>query len=121
MQGALTASPMQGPTGADGPRGAPALRVPLEPPGPDGAAGLAGITGAAGAAGATGATGPTGPTGPSRPNPTAISAFAANTQGRSIPESPNGTLVVLPNAQALSPGFTANSWDTVFTVPESGV
>ncbi len=52
MQGALTASPMQGPTGPTGPTGAT---------GPAG--GPTGPTGAAGATGATGATGPTGPTG----------------------------------------------------------
>ena len=63
--------------------------------------------------------GPAGPAGAAGPGLT--SAFAANTQGSSIPVSPNGTLVALPNAQALSPGFTANSWNSVFTVPESGV
>ena len=47
MQGALTASPMQGPTGPTGPTGAT---------GPAG--GPAGATGATGPAGATGATGP---------------------------------------------------------------
>ena len=47
MQGALTASPMQGPTGPTGPTGAT---------GPAG--GPVGATGATGAAGATGATGP---------------------------------------------------------------
>ncbi len=96
-----------------------ALNAPVLP-GPAGPAGPAGATGPAG--GATGPDGPTGPAGPTGASgPRLLSAFAANTQGSSIPVSPNGTLVTLPNAQALSPGFTPNSWNTVFTVPESGV
>ena len=64
MQGALDASPMQGPTGPTGPTG------PQGPAGPAG--GPAGPAGAPGAAGATGATGPAGPTGPTGPNDTQI-------------------------------------------------
>ena len=123
-----------GPAGAAGPAGSAGATGPTGPTGPDGVAGPAGATGptgpdgTAGAAGITGAAGPLGPAGPTGPagpagasGPSLLSAFAANTQGSSIPVSPNGTLVALPNAQALSPGFTANSWNTVFTVPESGV
>ncbi|MEY8387422.1 hypothetical protein AALC17_09030 [Oscillospiraceae bacterium 38-13] len=55
MQGALEASPMQGPTGPTGPAG---------PAGSAGSAGVTGATGAAGPAGAAGAAGATGATGP---------------------------------------------------------
>ena len=90
MQGALSASPMQGATGP---------------------------TGAAGVAGATGATGATGPTGP---NVTATSAFAANTSGTVITVILAGTLVPLPNSQLLSPDITVNGANTVFTVNTAG-
>ncbi len=103
MQGALTASPMQGPTGPTGPTG---------PAGPAG-----GPTGPTGATGATGATGPAGAAGP---NPTATSAFAANTQGSSILVALGGSPVPLPNEQLLSPGITANAGSTVFTVAQAG-
>ena len=56
MQGALAASPMQGPTGPTGPTGAAGPAG-----GPMGATGPAGPTGPTGATGATGATGPEGP------------------------------------------------------------
>ena len=118
-QGPAGAAGATGATGPTGPDGAAGPAGATGPTGPDGAAGAAGIAGAAGPVGPAGATGPTGPAG--APGPGLTSAFAANTQGSSIPVSPNGTLVALPNAQALSPGFTANSWNTVFTVPESGV
>ena len=58
MQGALEASPMQGPTGPAGPAG------PAGAAGATGATGAAGPTGAAGATGAPGPAGPAGPTGP---------------------------------------------------------
>ena len=106
-----------GPTGADGAAGAAGATGPT---GPDGITGADGIAGAAGAAGATGATGITGPTGASGPNPTAVSAFAAETQGSGVQVTSTGTLVSLPDAQVFSPGVTTNSWNTVFTVPESG-
>ena len=136
MQGALTASPMQGPagptgpTGPTGPAGAPTGPTgPAGPTGPTGAAGATGPigpagpigptgpTGADGLAGATGATGPTGPTGP---NVTATSAFAANTSGAVIPVILGGTLVPLPNSQLLSPDITVNAGNTVFTVNTAG-
>ena len=61
MQGALEASPLQGPAGPNGPAG------PAGAAGATGAAGAAGPTGATGAVGPTGATGPAGPTGPTGP------------------------------------------------------
>ena len=105
MQGALEASPLQGPAGPNGPAG------------PAGAAGATGATGAAGPTGATGATGPAGPTGPSV---TATSAFAANTSGSALNVSLLGTLVPLPDSQVLSPDITVNGANTVFTVNTSG-
>ena len=66
MQGALEASPLQGPAGPNGPNG---------PNGPAGAAGATGAAGAAGPTGATGAVGPTGATGPAGPTgPTGATA-----------------------------------------------
>jgi hypothetical protein len=64
MQGALEASPLQGPAGPNGPAG------PAGAAGAPGAAGAAGPTGATGAVGPTGATGPAGPTGPTGPTGT---------------------------------------------------
>ncbi len=119
MRGFLCCAYIDGATGPTGPDGAAGPAGTTGPTGPDGADGAVGPVGAMGPAGAAGPTGPAGPAGAS--GPSLLSAFAANTQGSSIPVSPNGTLVALPNAQALSPGFTANSWNTVFTVPESGV
>ena len=63
----------EGPMGAEGPEG---------PEGP--AEGEAGPDGPDGPDGAEGAAGPTGPTGAPGPNPTAIAAYAANTQGGSV-------------------------------------
>ena len=139
MQGALTASPMQGPTGptgADGPIGAAGAAGPTGAAGPagadgaaratgatgpagaDGAAGLAGVAGAEGAAGPTGASGLTGPTGAT--GPALSSAFAANTQGSSVLVALGGTPIALPNAQLLSPDITVNAGNTVFTVATPG-
>lgn len=65
MQGALAASPMQGPTGPTGPTGATGpAGGPAGPTGPAGPAGATGATGATGPTGPTGATGATGATGP---------------------------------------------------------
>ena len=96
MQGALTASPMQGPTGPTGPAG------------PEGPVGITGATGAIGPAGATG------------PAVTTTSAFAANTSGSALNVSLLGTLVPLPDSQVLSPDITVNGANTVFTVNTSG-
>ena len=63
----------EGPMGAEGPEG---------PEGP--AEGEAGPDGPDGPDGAEGPAGPTGPTGAPGPNPTAIAAYAANTQGGSV-------------------------------------
>ena len=112
MQGALDASPMQGPTGPTGPTG------PQGPAGPAG--GPAGPAGAPGAAGATGPTGPAGPTGPTGPNVTATNAFAANTQGDAIPVIVAGVSVPLPNNQVLSPDITVNGKNDTFTVNTAG-
>ena len=112
MQGALDASPMQGPTGPTGPTG------PQGPAGPAG--GPAGPAGAPGAAGATGPTGPAGPTGPTGPNVTATNAFAANTQGDAIPVIVDGVSVPLPNNQILSPDITVNGKNDTFTVNTAG-
>ena len=55
------------------------------PEGPEGPAeGEAGPDGPDGPTGAEGPAGPTGPTGAPGPNPTAIAAYAANTQGSSV-------------------------------------
>ena len=93
MQGALAASPMQGPTG---PAGSP------------------------GAAGATGPTGPAGPTGPTGPNVTATNAYAASTKGAEFMVLMAGTNVALPDAQTLSPDITVNGANDTFTVAEAG-
>lgn len=129
MQGALTASPMQGPTGATGATGATgptgavgATRATgaTGSAGANGAVGVAGITGAAGAAGATGPTGASGPTGATGPNLTSTAGFAANTQGSSVLVALGGSPIPLPNAQVLSPDITANTGNTVFTVATAG-
>lgn len=118
MQGALTASPLQGPAGPTGPTGpatGPAGPTGATgPTGPDGAAGAAGVTGPAGPDGAAGATGAAGP------NPTATAGFAANTQGSTILVALGGTAVPMPNAQVFSPNITANAGSTVFTVATAG-
>ncbi len=112
MQGALDASPMQGPTGPTGPTG------PQGPAGPAG--GPAGPAGATGAAGADGATGPAGPTGPTGPNVTATSAYAASSRGDVVSVILGGTPVPLPDNQLLSPGITVNGANDTFTVNETG-
>ena len=58
--------------------------------------------------------------GPIRPNPTAASAFAANTQGSSILVALGGTPVALPNTQVRSTGMRVNAGNTVFTAAEAG-
>ena len=104
MQGALDASdPVQGPAGPTGPTG---------PTGPAG-----GPAGPAGAPGPTGATGPAGPTGPIA---TATSAYAANTQGTSLPLTLDGLRMPLPDNRLLSPGITINDANDTFTVKEAG-
>ena len=109
MQGALAASPMQGPTGPTGPQG---------PAGPAG--GPTGPAGSPGAAGATGPTGPAGPTGPTGPNVTATNAYAASTKGAAFMVLMSGTNVALPDAQTLSPDITVNGANDTFTVAEAG-
>ena len=103
MQGALAASPMQGPTGPTGPTGAtgpaggpmgatgPAgptgatgATGATGPAGPEGPQGADGATGATGATGAAGATGPTGATGPAGLPVTATSAYLASISGQTI-------------------------------------
>ena len=134
MQGALAASPMQGPTGptgpagpagpAGGPAGAAGPAGPTGPTGPMGATGPAGPEGPQGAAGAAGPAGPTGPagiagpTGPTGPAGTAVtasSAYAANTSGTSLRVILNGILIPLPDSKQLPPDIKANSDSTVFT------
>ena len=143
MQGALEASPMQGPAGPTGPAGTTGAA------GATGATGAAGPTGAAGAAGATGATGPAGPAGPTGPTgatgpegpagpdligadgptgPTGPAgptgpiiidfAYAANTGAAAIPL--NG-LVPLPNDQVKAKNITVSPDNTKFTVKAAGV
>jgi len=114
MQGALEASPLQGPAGPNGPAG------PAGAAGATGATGAAGPTGATGAAGATGATGPAGPTGPTGPNVTATNAYAASTKGAAFTVLMSGTNVALPDAQTLSPDITVNEANDTFTVAEAG-
>ena len=138
MQGALTASPMQGPagptgpTGPTGPAGAPTGPTgPAGPTGPTGAVGATGPigpagpigptgpTGADGLAGATGATGTTGPTGPTGPTgsagligptgPTGADGLAGAT-GATGPTGPTG-----PNVTATS-AFAANTSGAVIPV-----
>ncbi len=109
MQGALTASPMQGVTGPTGPTG---------PAGPDGRSGAAGAAGPAGITGAVGATGPTGPTGAT--GPSFITAFAANTRRTTIPVTESGTVLPLPDAQVLPLEVHCNESDSTFTVDEGG-
>ena len=139
MQGALAASPMQGPTGptgpagpagpAGGPAGAAGPAGPTGPTGPMGATGPAGPEGPQGAAGAAGPAGPTGPagiagpTGPTGPAGTAVtasSAYAANPSGTSLRVILNGILIPLPDSKQLPPDIKANSDSTVFTVNTPG-
>ena len=92
MQGALDASdPVQGPAGPTGPTG---------PTGPAG--------------------GPAGPAGPTGPIATATSAYAANTQGTSLPLTLDGLRMPLPDNRLLSPGITINDANDSFTVKEAG-
>ncbi len=109
-----------GAAGLEGPEGPAGAAGPTGPTGPDGIAGATGPTGPDGAAGAAGATGATGATGAPGPNPTAASAFAANTQGSSLSVALGGAPIPLPDAQLLSPGITANAGNTTFTVAAAG-
>ncbi|OOM82498.1 collagen triple helix repeat [Clostridium puniceum] len=119
-----------GPTGNNGPSGS------IGPSGVIGATGESGFSGATGAIGITGSngsigatgvtgnigfTGSSGSTGPLGPNPTAISAFAANTTGSSITVILAGTLIALPNAQVTSSNITINGANTVFTINTAGL
>ena len=143
MQGALEASPMQGPAGPTGPTGSAGAT------GATGATGAAGATGATGSVGATGATGPAGPTGPTGPTgatgpagptgpdlfgpdgptgptgpagptgPVIIDfAYAANTGAAVIPVD---GLVPLPNDQVKAKDITVSPDSTKFTVKTGGV
>ena len=143
MQGALEASPMQGPAGPNGPAG------PAGAAGATGAAGAAGPTGATGAAGATGATGPAGPTGPTGPTGATGPAGPAGPDligadgptGRTGPAGPTGPIIIdfayavnngaaaipanglvpLPNDQVKGKGITISPDNTKFTVKAGGV
>ena len=143
MQGALEASPLQGPAGPNGPAG------PAGAAGATGAAGAAGPTGATGAVGPTGATGPAGPTGPTGPTgatgpagptgpdligpdgptgptgpagptgPVIIDfAYTANTGAAVIPVD---GLVPLPNDQVKAKDITVSPDSTKFTVKTGGI
>ena len=61
-----------------------------------------------------------GPTGPTGPSITATYAFAANTTGSTLAVVVGGTLIPLPDSQALSPDITVNGANTVFTVTNAG-
>ena len=100
MQGALTASPMQGPTGATGPTG---------PTGPAG--GPMGATGPAGPAGATGATGATGPTGPEGPR---------GDDGAAGPAGPTGATGPAGAAGATGPAGLAVTATAAYLTSTSG-
>ena len=95
MQGALTASPMQGPAGPTGPTGP------------------AGATGATGAAGATGAQGPAGPAGPQGPTGPAGATGATGAQGPAGPAGPTG-----PAGPAITPGPAVADEDPGAGTPE---
>lgn len=97
MQGALTASPMQGPTGPTGPTGpmgpagGPAGATgPAGPTGPTGATGATGPTGPAGAEGPRGVDGPTGPVGPTGPQGDPGPVGPTGIQGVQGPTGPTG-------------------------------
>lgn len=139
MQGALEASPMQGPAGPAGATG---------PEGPVGATGATGATGSTGAVGATGATGPAGPTGPTGPagryapgadgpkgptgpagptgpNLTATSALATNTTGGTILPDPLGdallgVTVPLPGVGPRSTDIGVDKASNEFIVQKDG-
>ena len=61
-----------------------------------------------------------GPTGPTGPSITATYAFAANTTGSTLAVVVGGTLIPLPDSQALAPDITVNGANTVFTVTNAG-
>ena len=95
MQGALEASPLQGPAGPNGPAG---------PTGPD-------------LIGPDGLTGPTGPAGPT--GPVIIDfAYTANTGAAVIPVD---GLVPLPNDQVKAKDITVSPDSTKFTVKTGGI
>ena len=74
-----------------------------------------------GSTGPTGAEGPAGPTGAPGPNPTAVSAYAANTRGSSISPSPQGEFIGLSEEQVLSPDIVMDNGNTVFLLDKAGV
>ena len=127
--GAAGAAGADGPAGPDGAAGATGADGPTGPAGATGAAGPTGATGPRGATiekgdlfGATGPTGAIGPTGVTGPNPTAVAAFAANTQGSdfNVPAY-SGVVIPLPDAQVMSADITANPENTIFQVNKKGV
>ncbi len=125
MQGALEASPMQGPAGPNGPAGSAGVAGATGATGPAGPTGPTGPTGATGPEGLAGPDligpdGPTGPTGPAGPTgPVIIDfAYAANNDAALIPV--NG-LVPLSNDQVKAEGITISPDSTKFTVKAAGV
>jgi hypothetical protein len=107
MQGALTASPMQGPTGATGPTG------PTGPAGgPMGATGPAGATGATGPAGAAGATGPAGLA------VTATAAYLTSTSGQTVSVLKDGAAISMSDIVRNSPDISiSNGKDITVNTP----
>ncbi len=140
MQGALTASPMQGPTGPTGPTGpmgpagGPAGATgPAGPTGPTGATGATGPTGPAGAEGPRGVDGPTGPVGPTGPQgdpgpvgPTGIQGVQGPTgpTGPAGADGATGATGIAGRAGATGPSFitafAANTQGAAVPVTESG-
>lgn len=130
LTGPIGPTGVTGPTGNNGPSGSIGQSGAIGVTGGSGltgATGTIGITGFIGSTGFTGATGSTGFTGASGssgalgPNPTATSAFAANTSGSSITVILAGTLIALPDAQVTSPDITVNGANTVFTINTTGL
>ncbi len=137
MQGALAASPMQGPTGPTGPTGATGpAGGPVGATGATGATGPTGATGATGATGPegpqgaagaagpigpTGATGPVGPTGPTGPAGTAVTATAAylaNTSAQTVNVLADGAAISMMDIVQNSPDIsTSNGKDVTVNTP----
>ena len=139
MQGALAASPMQGPTGPTGPTGAtgpaggpvgatgPAgptgatgATGATGPAGPEGPQGADGATGATGATGAAGATGPTGATGPAGLPVTATSAYLASISGQTISVLADGAVIPMSEVMRKSPDIKSTPTGTQLTVNTPG-
>ena len=134
MQGALTASPMQGAAGPTGPQGdpgpmgpagiqgVPGPTGPTGPAGADGATGATGIAGPAGAAGATGPAGATGATGPAGGGAVDTNAYITNTSGTTLNVTMSGTAIPLPDDYIiLSKDINLNGKRTVLTVDAAGL